>query len=100
MKAIQMVPFALLVVALGGCVRDETRLMAATCENILAQDSPSGIDSFLRDAEARLAALEGPPNRLEKLVRELQDPEAMKYRPALEYCLVQLKLHHQPRRFD
>lgn len=100
MNAIRALPFALLALVVGGCVRDETRLMAATCEKILAQDARSGIDAFLRDADARLAALEAPRNRFDKLVRDVQDPQAMAYKPALEYCLAQLKLHHTPRTYD
>ena len=91
MKAFVASLIALLVVASTGCMGDQTRLMAESCQNMLYHDDLAGAKSFIRDAEEQVAALNGPQNKFTRLVRSLQDPQAMTFKPALEQCLWMLK---------
>lgn len=91
MKRLPALLLPILVVATSGCMNDRTKRMVATCQSMLVGEDVSGARTFIRDAEAQLASLDGSSSRLEAWLRDLQDPDAMKSRPALEQCLVQLK---------
>ncbi len=81
------------VLALGttGCMSDQTKNMAETCQDLLEQSDPSDVRGFVEDAQEQLASLNKPGNKVTAYLRDLQDPEAMTYKPALEQCLWLLK---------
>lgn len=74
-----------------GCIGERTRAMARTCQGLLEQDAQPNARTFIRDAEKQLASLAKPRNKLTAYLRDLQDPEAMAYKPAIEQCLWLLK---------
>lgn len=82
---------AVLALATTGCTGDQTSLMAQSCQDLLAQDDSSGTQRFIRAAEERIASLNEPQNKLTTFVRDLQDPDALTHKKALEQCLWQLK---------
>ena len=86
--ALIVVAFAL---AATGCIGERTKNMAQTCQGLLEQDGPQNARTFIQDAEKQLATLGKPRNKLIGYLRDLQDPDAMTYRPALEQCLWLLK---------
>lgn len=74
---------------------DQTKNMAETCQDLLEQGDRSDVRSFIQDAEQQLSSLDKPQNKAATLLRNLQDPEAMAYKPALEQCLWLLKSRQQ-----
>ena len=91
MKKITGLTISVAFLGLTGCMNDQTKAMAEVCQQILeSSDQPAPI-TFMEDAEARIAALSKPQNKLLSYARDLQDPEAMTYKPALEQCVSQLK---------
>jgi cell division protein FtsB len=75
-----------------GCIGDRTRNMAEACQGLLEQEGArSNARTFIQDAEKQLAYLGRPTNKLAAYVRDLQDPEAMTHKAALEQCLWLLK---------
>ena len=91
MKPVYVLIIAVLLVAPTGCMSDRTRNMVTTCRNLLEQDDQSGVKKFIRDAEEQLASLEKPHNKIVIAVRDIQDQDAMTYKPALQECLWLLK---------
>lgn len=91
MKTMPAIVVAILALGSTGCVGDRTRNMAETCQHLLEGGGQTSTRTFLRDAEAQLASLEEPSGKLAGYLRDLQDPDAMKYKPALEQCLLLLK---------
>ena len=81
------------VFALGstGCMSDQTKNMAETCQDLLEHGDLSDVRTFIQDAQEQLASLNKPGNKVTTYLRNLQDPEAMTYKPALEQCLWLLK---------
>ncbi len=86
--ALIVIAFAL---AATGCIGERTQNMAQTCQGLLEQDGQPNARTFIQDAEKQLAALDKPRNKLTAYLRDLQDPDAMTYKPALEQCLWLLK---------
>ena len=82
---------AVLAAGSAGCMSDQTRNMADTCNQLLAQANPEDARTFIADAQQHLAALEKPGNGLTRYLRDLQDPDAEQYKPALAQCLWLLK---------
>ena len=74
-----------------GCMSDQTKNMAETCQDLLDQGNLSDVRTFIQDAQEQLASLDKPGNRVTTYLRDLQDPEAMTYKPALQQCLWLLK---------
>lgn len=91
MKSIYAVFIACLVLVSGGCVNNRTENMAATCQSLLDDNDQASNIRFIRDAEEQLASLNGPKSKLTAARLNLQDKDAMKYKPALEHCIWQLK---------
>ncbi len=91
MKLFSTLIIATVVLSTSGCMSDPTELMVESCQHLLGQDDVSGTRRFVTAAEERIAALNEPANRLTTFVRDLQDPDAMTHKPALEQCLWQLK---------
>lgn len=91
MKTLPAIVIAALVLGNAGCMADRTKNMAETCQAMLARNEQANATTFIRDAEAQLAALDKPSNKLGSWLRDLQDPEAMAHKPALEQCLWLLK---------
>lgn len=83
-----VIAFAL---AATGCVGDRTKAMVQTCQSLLEQDGQTNARTFIQDAEKQIAVLGKPRNKVTAYLLELQDPEAMTYKPALEQCLWLLK---------
>jgi hypothetical protein len=83
--------FAVLVLGSTGCMSDQTRSMAETCQGLRERSDRSDVRSFIQDAEKQLSSLNKPQNKASIFLRDLQDPEAMTYKPALEQCLWLLK---------
>ena len=79
------------VLALSGCIGDRTQNMVRTCQSLLETDDMSSDKRFIRDAEKQLATLNAASNSITGAVRDLQDKNAMTYRPQLEECLGMLK---------
>lgn len=81
------------VVALAatGCMSERTKNMAQTCQALLEQDGQPNAKTFIGDAERQLAELGKPHGKIAAYLRDLQDPEAMTYKAALEQCLWLLK---------
>lgn len=91
MKRLPVLLVSIFALASTGCMSDRTGRMAETCRSMLVREDLTGTRTFIRDAEAQLASLEGPANALMRYLRDFQDPDAMKHKPALEQCLWQLK---------
>ena len=86
------IPFAaLLALACAGCMGNQTRAMAESCQQLLDHGDRAGIGGFLEDAQAQLDRLARPKGRLAAYLQDLQDPDAMAYRAQLEQCVWQLK---------
>ena len=73
------------------CMGDRTKNMAEACQNLLVQNDRSEVRAFIKDGEKQLSALNKPHNEVTAYLRNLQDPEAMTHKPALEECLWLLK---------
>lgn len=93
MKAVIALIVAMLALGSTGCMSDQTKNMAETCQNLLEQGDPSNVRTFIQDAQDQLASLNKPGNKVITYLRDLQDPEAMTYKPVLEQCLWLLKSH-------
>ena len=91
MRSFRAMSVAILALTCGGCAIDQTRTMSEACQQLLMTRDPSGTESFLRNAERRLEDLARPTSWLGKRLRELQDPDALEYKPALEQCVWRLK---------
>ena len=91
MKKITGLIIFVVVLGLTGCMNDQTKAMAEVCQQILESNDQSAPIPFMEDAEARIAALSKPQNKLLSYARDLQDPEAMTYKPVLEQCVSQIK---------
>ena len=90
MKLFVALLVAILALSTTGCMSDQTKNMAETCQSLLEQGDPSDVRTFIQDAEAQLASLK-KPNKITAYVQSIQDPEAMKYKPVLEQCVWLLK---------
>ena len=77
--------------SVSGCMGDQTKNMAEACQNLLAQNDRSEVRAFIKDDEEHLAALNKPNNKVTAYLGNLQDPDAMTHKPALELCLWLLK---------
>ena len=77
--------------SISGCMGDRTKNMAEACQNLLLQNDRSEIRAFIKDGEEQLSALNKPHNEVTAYLRNLEDPEAMTHKPALEQCLWLLK---------
>ena len=82
---------ATLALAATGCASDRTQNMAEACQGLLEAGDSSSARAFIRDAEKQLSSLDKPGNKLTQFLRELQDPDAMNHKAALEQCLWLLK---------
>ena len=84
-----LIALIIAVLALGstGCMSDKTKNMAETCQDLLEQSNPSDARTFIQDAREQIASLNKPQNKVTGYLRDLQDPEAVTYKPALEQCL-------------
>lgn len=91
MKALPSLAIVALALGCSGCMGERTKQMARTCQDLLDRSDQSNARTFIRDAEAQLASLDKPGNKLVTYIRELQDPDAMTHKPALEQCLWLLK---------
>jgi hypothetical protein len=91
MKPIPAASAALLALACAGCMRNQTRAMAESCQQLLDHGERAGIGGFLEDAHAQLDRLARPRGRLAAYLQDLQDPDAMAYRAQLEQCVWQLE---------
>ena len=91
MKQITGLTISFIVLGLTGCMNDQTKAMAEVCQQILEQTDQRAPVTFIEDAESRIASLSKPQNKLLTYARDLQDPEAMTYKPLLEQCLSQVK---------
>jgi len=91
MKTIYVLAVTALVLCSSGCMSDRTKNMANTCQDLLDQGDQTGLRTFIKDAEKQLASLNAPPNKLSAALRDIQDHDALTYKPALEQCLWQLK---------
>ena len=80
-----------LVLGTAGCTNNRTEQMAVTCQSRLEDSDRTNDKRFLRDADEQLAALRKPSNRLEAFRRNIEDHDAMKFKQALEECVLQLK---------
>jgi len=79
---------AILVLAAGtGCMSDQTRNMADTCNQLLEHGDGAEVRTFIGDAKAHLDALQRPGNALTNYLRDVQDPDAATYKPALTQCV-------------
>lgn len=90
-RVFRALALASLAVLLASCVGDETRTITASCERMVTAGDASGSDALLRDAEAKLRALDKPSNAITDRIRELQDPDAMAHRTALRECVWRLR---------
>lgn len=86
--ALIVIAFAL---AATGCIGERTKNMAQTCQGLLEQDGTRNARTFIQDAEKQLATLGKPRNKFTAYLLELQDPDAMTHKAALEQCLWLLK---------
>ena len=77
--------------SISGCIGDQTKNMEEACQNLLVQNGRSEVQAFIKDVEEQLSALNRPNNEVTAYLRNLQDPEAMTHKPALEQCLWLLK---------
>ena len=77
--------------SISGCIGDRTKNMAEACQNLLVQNDRSEVRAFIKDGEGQLSALNRPNNEITAYLRNLQDPDAMTHKPALEECLWLLK---------
>ena len=91
MKKVTRLAILFAVISQTGCMNDQTKAMAQTCQSLLDSSDQSAPRTFIEDAEARVASLSKPQSKLLAYARDLQDPEAVKYKPALEQCVSQLK---------
>lgn len=91
MKSLATLFVAVSALSTTGCMSDKTRNMAETCQDLLAQGEPSEVRTFIQDAQQQLASLDKPGNKVTTYLRDLQDPDAMTHKPALEQCLWLLK---------
>ena len=88
--------FALLLAAalpLGatGCMNDQTKRMAESCQDWLQRPDKLGLKSFIQDADKQIASLNKPQNKVMLYFRDPLDPDALKYKPSLEQCVWLLK---------
>ena len=79
------------LLSISGCMGDRTKNMAEACQNLLVQNDRSEVRAFIKDGEKQLSALNKPHNEVTAYLRNLEDPEAMTHKPALEQCLWLLK---------
>ena len=86
--ATTIVVFAL---AATGCVGDRTKNMAQACQGLLEEDGQRNARTFIQDAEKQIAMLGKRRNKFTAYLLELQDPDAMTHKAALEQCLWLLK---------
>ncbi len=91
MRTRYLLVIAIMVLGSSGCLNDRTRNMVTTCQSLLGDNDHTGDKRFIRDAEEQLASLKKPQNRIAAGLRDLQDQDAMTFRPALEECLWQIK---------
>ena len=91
MRPICLLIIAALMLGSTGCMSDRTKNMTDTCQNLLDQSDKSSARRFIRDADRQLEMLNKPQNRITKALRDIQDHDALTYKPALEACLWQLK---------
>ena len=77
--------------SISGCMGDRTKNMAEACQNLLVQNDRSEVRAFIKDGEKQLSALNKPHNEVTAYLRNLEDPDAMTHKPALEQCLWLLK---------
>lgn len=98
MKKITGLATIFVAIGLTGCMNDQTEAMAQSCQAFLDTPDDLAPRTFLEKAEARVASLSKPQNKLLAYAREIQDPDAMKYKPALEHCLSQLKYRQASQR--
>lgn len=82
---------AAFALAATGCMSERTKNMAQTCQALLEQGGQANAKTFIQDAEHQLTALGKPRNKVTAYLRDLQDPDAMTYKPELEQCLWLLK---------
>lgn len=91
MKTFPALAIAALVLVQTGCTSNRTQGMATTCQSLLEQDETSSDRRFIREADKQLAALNEPSNKLTRALRDIQDKDALIYKPQLEQCLLMLK---------
>jgi hypothetical protein len=77
--------------ATSACMRDQTRLMADTCAQVLQQDDPETKRRFLREAHARLQSERAASNPFPRFIRDTLDPGAQRHLPALRHCVAMLE---------
>lgn len=82
---------AVLAIGATGCTSERTRNMAETCQGLLEDGDQASARTFIRDAGKQLSSLNKPGNKLTGFLRDLQDPDAMVHKAALEQCLWMLK---------
>ncbi len=91
MKPAIALKFAAFALTATGCVGDRTKNMAQACQGLLLEDGQRNARTFIQDAEKQIAMLGTPRNKLTAYLLELQDPDAMTHKAALEQCLWLLK---------
>ena len=91
MKLFVALIVAVLTLGITGCMSDKTKNMTATCQSLLERGDRSSVRTFIQDAEQQIASLDKPSNKVTAYLRDLQDPEAMTYKPELAQCLWLLK---------
>lgn len=82
---------AAITLAATGCMGERTKNMAQTCQALLEQGGQPNARTFIDDAERQLAVLGKAHGKVATYLRDLQDPEAMTHKAALEQCLWLLK---------
>jgi len=87
MKSTSTLSLALLAFGLAGCMSDQTRNMADTCNQLLQRGDREDARNFITDARKHLASLKERGNKVMDYIRDVQDPDADSFRPALEQCL-------------
>lgn len=91
MKLSTALIFTVAAVSCAGCMSDRTKSMAETCQDLLEQGDKSSIRTFIQDAQEQVESLDKPGNKVTAYMRNLQDPEALSYKPVLVQCLWRLK---------
>lgn len=91
MRPTYLLVISALILGSSGCMSDRTKNMTDTCQNLLEHNDQSNARRFVRDAERQLEVLNKPQNRFTKVLRDIQDHDALTFKPALEECLWQLK---------
>ena len=74
-----------------GCMNDQTKRMAESCQDWLQRPDKLGLKSFIQDADKQIASLNKRQNKVMLYFRDLLDPDALKYKPSLEQCVWLLK---------